>query len=410
MELDVSAKVEGLSQTLIPMDVSLTPGEAKEIGWDAIVPLNVEALRWEVEVKEKDLRGGDRIRVTQKSRSCHSGKDLSGDHRPSGKGISRLTVERPKDALPGRGGVRVTLRPKIAEGLSGVLEYMKWYPYGCMEQKISVAVALRDENLWKRCMSELPSHLDSDGLVKYFPPCLYGSPTLTSYIMAIGHEAGWPIPDETREKMETGLRRFIEGSIIRYSPIPTADLSIRKLAAIEALSRVGKAEAKLLSSISIEPNLWPTSAVIDWFNILEHVQTIPNREERRKEAEQILRSRLNFQGTVMGFSTERSDGLWWLMVSNDVNAVRAVLSLLHSERWKEDMPRMVQGALARQKRGRWDLTLANAWGVLAMEKFSKVFETVPVTGSTRATLSTQSHATDWNTSPKGKTSLFPLAC
>ena len=68
------------------------------------------------------------------------------------------------------------------------------------------------------------------------------------------------------------------------------------------------------------------------------------------------------------------------MVSNDVNAVRVILSLLNSEKWKEDMPRLVQGALARQKRGAWDLTLANAWGVLAMEKFSKAFEAVPVSG------------------------------
>ncbi len=67
---------------------------------------------------------------------------------------------------------------------------------------------------------------------------------------------------------------------------------------------------------------------------------------------------------------------------------------------------MAQGALARQIRGRWDLTLANAWGVLAMEKFSQAFESVPVTGSTRATLSTQSQITDWKTSPRGKVSEF----
>jgi hypothetical protein len=405
MELDVSAKVEGISQTLNPMTVSLTPGEAKEVGWDTVVPLNVEMLRWEVEVKEKGSGAGDRIKVTQKVIPAIPVRTFQATIAQVDKEF-KTSVERPKDGLPGRGGVRVTLRPKIGDGLSGVFEYMKWYPYGCMEQKISVAVALRDEGLWKKCMSELPSHLDSDGLVKYFPPCLNGSPTLTSYIMAIGHEAGWPIPDETREKMETGLKKFIEGSILRYSPIPTADLSIRKLAAIEALSRTGKAEPKLLGSISIEPNLWPTSAVIDWFNILQNVQTIPNREERRKEAEQIIRSRLNFQGTVMNFSTERSDGLWWLMVSSDLNAIRVILSVLRSEQWREDMPRLVQGALARQKRGRWDLTLANAWGVLAMEKFSKVFEGVPVTGSTRAALSKESFTADWTGLPKGKTSLF----
>ena len=83
----------------------------------------------------------------------------------------QLPVERPKDALPGRGGVRVTLRPKISDGLNGVIDYMKKYPYTCMEQKVSVAIALRDEKLWKEVVSQIPSHLDSDGLVKYFPPC-----------------------------------------------------------------------------------------------------------------------------------------------------------------------------------------------------------------------------------------------
>jgi len=190
---------------------------------------------------------------------------------------------------------------------------MKNYPYGCMEQRISIAVALRDAALWKRWMSELPSYLDSEGLVKYFPTGLYGSPTLTSYILAIGHEAGWSVPDETRERMEAALRRFVEGSLLRSSPMPTADLTLRKLSAIEALSRLKKADAKLLGSISIEPNLWPTSALIDWLNILQHVQAIPNRDERHREAEQILRSRLNFQGTTMGFSTEKTDALWWLM-------------------------------------------------------------------------------------------------
>jgi alpha-2-macroglobulin len=42
-----------------------------------------------------------------------------------------------------------------------------------------------------------------------------------------------------------------------------------------------------------------------------------------------------------------------------------------------------------------------------MEKFSKVFENVSVSGLTRSTLSSESFTTDWNASPKGKTSLFP---
>jgi uncharacterized protein YfaS (alpha-2-macroglobulin family) len=406
MEVDTSAKAEGISAPLGPQAVSLTPGEAKEIGWDVTVSIGVEALKWEVEIREKGTNETDRIKVTQKVVPAVPVSTFQATLTQLEKEY-HLSVERPKDAIAGRGAVRINFRPKIADGLSGVTDYMKRYPYTCMEQMISVAVALRDENLWKRRMAALPTYLDGDGLVKYFPCCLYGCPVLTSYIIAIGHEAGWSIPNETKAKMETGLRNFIEGKIWRYSPLATADLSIKKLSAIEALSRYGKAEAKLLNSISIEPNLWPTSAVIDWMNILRSVQNIPNQGERLKEVEQIIRARLNFQGTVMGFSTEKTDFLWWLMVSNDVNAVRAILSLLNSEKWKEDIPRMVQGALGRQIRGAWDLTLANAWGVLAMEKFSNKFESVPVTGRTRATLSKQTRAVDWNTSPKGKISQLP---
>jgi hypothetical protein len=406
MEVDVSAKAEGISAPLVPRTASLAPGEAKEIGWDVNVPIGLEMLRWEVEVKEKGSLEMDRLRVTQRVVPVVPVSTFQATLTQLEKDF-HLSVEQPKDSVPGRGGVRVNFRPKIGDGLSGVVDYMNWYPYACMEQKISVAIALKNENRWKAVMAELPSYLDSDGLVKYFPPCIYGSPTLTSYIMAIANEAAWIIPDETKGKMETALRNFIEGKIIRYSPIPTADLSIRKLSAIEALSRSGKAEVKLLNSISLEPNLWPTSAVIDWLNILQNMTEIPDRVERTKEAEQIIRARLNFQGTVMGFSTEKTDFLWWLMVSNDVNAVRVILSLLPSEKWKEDIPRMVQGVLARQRKGKWDLTVANAWGVLAMEKFSKAFEAVPVTGSTRAILSKQSQTIDWNTSPKGKVSDLP---
>ena len=88
----------------------------------------------------------------------------------------------------------------------------------------------------------------------------------------------------------------------------------------------------------------------------------------------------------MAFSTEASDRLWWLMVSNDVNAVRLVLTALRLDAWQADMPRLARGALARQRAGCWDLTTANAWGVLAMERFSRKFETEPVTGTTRVEL------------------------
>ena len=84
----------------------------------------------------------------------------------------------------------------------------------------------------------------------------------------------------------------------------------------------------------------------------------------------------------MGFSTEGSDDLFWLMQSADANANRAILTLIEDHAWREDLPRLVRGSLGRQRQAHWDTTLANAWGVLAMERFRRAFEAEPIAGVT----------------------------
>jgi hypothetical protein len=109
----------------------------------------------------------------------------------------------------------------------------------------------------------------------------------------------------------------------------------------------------------------------------------------------------------MGFSTESADALWWLMVSADVNAVRLLLHVLETGEWSDDLPRLVRATLKRQKRGAWDLTTANAWGVLAVERFARTYERVPVTGSSTATLAGATRRLEWAGAPGGGALEFP---
>jgi uncharacterized protein YfaS (alpha-2-macroglobulin family) len=207
--------------------------------------------------------------------------------------------------------------------------------------------------------------------------------------------------------MLSALQRFVQGQVQRDSEWRAADLSIRKVAALQALARWGrKTTDGDIASIAIEPNLWPTSAVIDWFDLLKRAPGLSARDEQMARAEQILRSRLNFQGTTMGFSTERTDYLWWLMVSGDVNANRVVLSMLDQDKWGEDMPRLVRGSLGRQQAGRWNTTVANAWGVLAMGQFAAKFETQAVAGVTAGQLARQERKLDWSVQEQGGSLMF----
>jgi len=401
MDIEVKAVMRGSEKKeLEPFTISLAAGEAREIGWTITVPTGAGDLTYDVTASEKGGGVHDTISVKQKVAEAVPVRTFQAtltqvDDR------YQLDLEKPQDALQRKGGISVSLTPKISDSLAGVALYMKKYPYTCMEQKVSRAVSLRDAALWKAVISGLPAHLDSDGLVKYFPLMTYGNDSLTAYILSISNEAGWLIPEDLLTRMEEGLKGFVEGRVVRYSSLPTADLSIRKIAALAALARTGKAEQKMLGSITIEPNFWPTSALIDWTDLLLRMGEIPDRDRKIQEAEQMLRARMNFQGTTLGFSTEKSDRLWWLMVSPDLNAVRSILTLLPLEQWKPDMPRLLRAALGRQHRGSWDLTTANAWGVLAVEKFSKKFEATAVSGITSVTMGGNTKNKKWSDQAAG---------
>ncbi len=209
-------------------------------------------------------RRGRRARTASRSRSsspppcrCACCRRRS----PSSTGRSRCRSRAPADALPEtgvkRGGVDVAVQPRLTGALPGMRRYFETYPFICLEQKTSKSVGLKDATLWAGVANALPTYLDSDGLANYFPPRAdeppHGSDRLTAYVLAATHEAGFALPPAARDAMLDGLTAFVEGRIERKFWSPRADLDVRKLAAIEALSRYGRAQPKMLGSINVVP-------------------------------------------------------------------------------------------------------------------------------------------------------------
>ncbi len=406
MKVEVAPRATLLE--LKPQTVDIPAGEAREVAWTVTAPGQLgftrqEAILWEIEAKDTISGVRDGLKARQRiipavPLTVQQATLIQVD------GSFSLDVNPPADALPGRGGLKMSLQPKLADGMDGVRDWFANYPFACLEQKTSKSVGLRDGKLWQSVVGQIPGYLDSDGLANYFPPrdgdAARGSDALTAYLLAATHEAAsinpaFALPDDVRAPMERGLIAFVEGRIQREFWSPRKDLDVRKLAALEALARYGKAQGRMLGSITIAPNQWPTNAVIDWLSILKRVSDVPKREERIAEANQVLKSRLSYQGTKLIFSTEKDDYWWWLMVNGDVNTARLMLAVMDDAAWKDDIGRLANGFIGRQQKGAWLTTTANLWGGLALDKFSARFEATPVAGVTKAALTAAAAQVDW---------------
>jgi uncharacterized protein YfaS (alpha-2-macroglobulin family) len=375
--------------------VALEPGAAREIAWDYTAPAGTGKLRWTVDASGDAADVTDSLSVTQQLLPAVPVRTLQATLAQLREPLS-LPVARPADALPARGGVEIGLSPRLVDSLDGVRRHMAAYPYRCLEQRASRAVALQDQRAWDALMAELPAHLDGDGLAKYFAAPGPGSDVLSSYLLALAAEAEWAIPEAARQRLRAGLVGFIEGRVSRDSPLETADLVLRKLAAIEALGRYPEGiDPGWLESLDLTPALWPTSAVIDYVDILRRQETLPRRDARLAAALRELRTRFTLQGGALRHAGGARDALWWLMRSPDLIANRALLSVLARKDWAEDLPRLVKGSLGQQRNGHWDTTPANAWGVLALKRFSAQFEATAVSGRTRAAIGGTEHVVDW---------------
>jgi alpha-2-macroglobulin len=400
---------------LDPRTVELGPESSQEVAWEVKTPDvlgagSAASLEWNVSAAEQaGPKASDAVKLTQRVVAA-TPVNVQQATIAQVDGTLSLPVAPPADADKSdngavRGGIAVSLQPKLADGLPGVRRYFERYPYSCLEQQTSRALGLMDAAQWQGVLTRMPSYLDRDGLANYFPPFdderPTGSPALTAYLLAVTDDAAkldrrFALSADTRDQMAAGLANFIDGKLERKFWAPRDDLTYVKLAAIEALSRYGLAQPRMLGSITVAPDQWPTSAVLDYYAILSRVDGIAARDEKRAQAEQIIRARLTYQGTRLSFSTERDDDLWWLMTSSETNAARTALLFADNPGWKDEMPRLVAGLLALQKNGAWQTTTANLWGELAVERFSSVFESTPVTGSTSVQLGSATQSVNWN--------------
>jgi alpha-2-macroglobulin len=389
MTVTATAKVTPAVPGIEPKTITLPAGAAMPVSWQIVAPDMVGKLDWVVEVK-----GGksiDRVAVSQDIVPLVPLETWAATLMRVGENTS-LPVQAPAGALPGIGYVDVKLSDTLAPPLGGVRDYMSTYPYNCFEQQTSRFVTLDDVGGWSRLASEIPAYLDGDGLLRYWPESnMKGSPALTAYILSITSEAGFTIADDLRAKMLGAMKSVLDGRLRREYGWSSNDQYLR-LSALAAMARNGAARPAMLGQITLAPADMPTTILAEWLVTID--RTKGANKALRDAAEAILRQRIVYEGTRLDL-TDKANAPWWMMSSGDEMAIKALGAILGRPGWTADEPKMMVGTAARQQRGHWDTTTANAWGAVTARKFAKLYPASAITGITSMTLAGQTLTHGW---------------
>ncbi len=415
--------------TLSEQTISLAAQSSQTVTWPFTAPvldglLATQELKWTLRATEvgavsvKSVANDEMLALQVLHPSVRTGVVAAQLLRLDGE--QSLPLANPAQALPGRTRIQVDLSSSLIRSLGPVRRYFEEYPFACLEQRSSKAIGLRDNKLWQIIQESLPTYLDADGMAGYFPSSDFassnrGSDVLTAYILSLSHAANWTLPDEPKARMLNALEAFVQGKLKRtlYTPARINANAPRLLAAMDALSRHGKLTAAQLAVIEVQPEVWPTSAVIDWAAVLTRTSFPAAQEKQRDQwldqAWGVLRNRMKLTGTEIAFDDEKRDNWWWMMSGADANASKLLLLALESAmpqagtaaraglaEWLQDLPRMANGLMKRQRNGIWPTTTANVWGSLALEAYAKAFERDPVVGVTQMQIGNQTLTAPWN--------------
>lgn len=409
MKVEIQVTSQALPSLPKLQPVELRPSEAKTLVVGTNVPAGFKQIEYEVSAKDSQSGFTDRLKIRTTVQEAVPARVLQATLIQVDKPYS-IPLQQPKDAIKDRGGISVDAQSTLLSSLLGVRSYMEEYPYTCLEQKFSKGVVQDDKSEVQKVIDDLPTYLDGNGLLKFFPSSQCGSPQLSRYVLTLAKASGLEIPKATLDQILAGLGKWLNGNAVcsnwwdEYASTAYRDQA--RILVIDALSQWGRFQPQDLNSMSITPNLWTTVAVTALAGLADREGEFPNREALLKQIDQILRARVNYQGSLVNLQNPLNWEAQWILFSSADHEAQALFSwVIGAKGWTADVGRMARGIQARQKKGIWDSTMANAWGVANLRNFAAKFEKDKVLGLTSFSAPGGNPAVnwkvDWAKSPSG---------
>lgn len=403
--------------------VTLLPKQTQAVNWPVDVPQDADELTWKLSAIAKNSKNNDVLIVKQKVtpallQSTYS--ILSQSLEDSAAPVTAL-VKPPVGSKPGKGEIVFSLSTNVASDPAGVRNFMKNYPFYCLEQRTSKAISLQDKALWEIISNSINQYITSTGLVTYYPNQRnndYGYDTLTSYVLSASHEAGFKLPLEAQNKMLDALEAFVSGKMVlptyHYELVNAYGLTERKLLALGAIARYRNVQPSLVDSLKLNPKIdlpnLSNRALVEWLDVLSRTDW-PQNAQASTFALNELKKRFTDSpkdGSLRLKKTE-FDNRWYYMYSDNVSQVRAAMLAQRLKELSGLADKLAIGAVQMQRKGGywWD-TQANVWGSMLLSQRAAMTSN-SVDGFTTMAVGKKILKHDWKAQPRGGEQSFSLS-
>ncbi len=309
----------------------------------------------------------------------------------AGKAEEHVVV--PDDAYPDEGALDVRVSPTALSGLKEGLDYLKDYPYLCLEQRLSgilpylvASKVIRDFKLSPMDDDALRELVDSvlgsvseyqkdDGSFGLWPDSSWSSPYITCYAafaMIKAARAGYEIDDGSLTRAREYLKDWLRlADAPGGHPYGRAGWNTVRAYALYDLALLGKAEPAYAEKLFTERSSLPLFG-----RILLYKAMVAGRgpaSARKALLDEILNT-AKVSPTDAHFEEGDDDGLGWIYSSNLRTTASILQALIETASEHPLIPRIAAWIVARREAERWHSPQEAFYVFYALNEFYAAYE------------------------------------
>jgi uncharacterized protein YfaS (alpha-2-macroglobulin family) len=279
-------------------------------------------------------------------------------------------------------GTNLLFSASLLPPSESIREFMRGYPYNCLEQQLARAVIMEDQKLWKKIDKELSSYIDSRGFLKFYPTGgeKSGFIELTTYFLEVLHWNQWKSSKD--DVLEETLAKLIRGEIKDLNSWEWKMLPRLRTRAITVLKL---RKSKYFENLMLN-DIQPAHETNDLMDLMDK-WILFSGTDKAFAAHELIRQKLKIDGSTVTLSSMNNESSHWFFFG-DATVMGRFLLLQKtiplkddfSSFYKENEGKFIRGYRGVRKNGYFPETSSNTMAWILYKKW----DAPPVSGTTSA--------------------------